>query len=133
MALEGIGADKVVPIETLRAGKRERARIESGRPPAKTDADSGVHVPSEAIPPAPVELSPEAEAALERERQLREVRADIESLPDVRTEKVIEARIKISKGFYERPDVQAEIARRFLSEPAVPPKPTILDPPVERA
>lgn len=103
MSVPQVGGGKIVSIETL------RRRAESARTTPATP-----HEPE--APPATLELSPEAQAELERDQSIARVRSELETISDVRDEKVIEARLRLSTGYYDRPEIRAQIARSFLRE-----------------
>jgi hypothetical protein len=92
MAIEGIRRGKIVSIEELRARRRSTERTEQ---------------------PDPARAETTAEA--DRDRLMKELRAAVDSLPDVRDEKVIEAKLRVSSGYYEREDVRREILRSLLA------------------
>lgn len=56
----------------------------------------------------------------DRERLLARLRADLEKLPEVRSDKVIEAKQRISSGYYDNDAVRREILRSIL-ESIIPP------------
>ncbi len=55
-----------------------------------------------------------------RKELLARLRADIEKLPDVRPDRVIEAKLRISSGYYDNDEVRREILRSIL-ESIIPP------------
>jgi hypothetical protein len=108
MGVEGIGSRKIVSIEELRAWRAARAR------------DALQHAPGEGGP-APEDGGEAADAApvdpgAERARLLEEFRRATEHLPEVRREKVIEARLRVSTGYYDREDVRRAILRAVLRD-----------------
>jgi hypothetical protein len=119
MALEGIGRDKIVSIEQLRQLRAAEAQKGKARP-----AGPAAEETQDAAAPAPSEVRPSAE---ERDRIMRELKADMEELPDVRRDKVIEAKLRISTGYYNSDEIRREVLRSFLSsllpKEAVPPEP----------
>jgi hypothetical protein len=87
MAIEGIGKEKIVSIETLRQLRATRAAREAEKTfPAASNQAAG----------------PEDAAA-------------------VRRDKVLEAKQRITSGYYDRPEVRREILRSFLSSMLPPP------------
>lgn len=105
MAVPRIGGGKIVSIDTLRAQAKEKRSAQGAEPTSSVNEEA-----------ATLELSPEARALLDREQTIARLKSDLVDLPDVRAEKVIEARIRLSTGFYDRPEVRAEVARAFLRE-----------------
>lgn len=83
------GRSKIVPIESL------RRRDEAGR--------AGE---APAVPPPTAEPS--------RERLLEQWKAALADLPEVRREKVIDAKIRISTGYYESDEVRLQILESML-------------------
>ncbi len=108
MSVPLVGGGKIVSIETLRqkALKRGQGASDAAKP---TDREPEA-------PPATLELSPLAQAELERDQSIARVRSDLAELPDVRSEKVIEARLRLSTGYYDKPEIRARIALSFLRE-----------------
>ena len=88
MGVEGVERGKIIPIEWLRA-------LQSSKPqdakPAVTGAD-----------------------ATDKASLLAEAKQGLEELPDVRQEKIDEAKLRISTGYYDRPEVKKEILRSVL-------------------
>jgi len=135
MGVEGIGGGKIVPIEWLRAldGAKKPGGSRDARPndgAAPVAAASGVRSisPGESALDREASVTPPAAAASDdsrtREELIEEVKADLEALPDVRREKVIEARLRISRGYYDREDVRREILRSVLADLLPRPVPT---------
>lgn len=105
MAEDGRNCEKIVPIDLLRA---RRTRRLTAVPP---------EAPHAASPPEPSpspEGGPEGFASLEandRAELLREMRAELAELPDVRADKVIEAKLRISSGHYDREESKLDLAK----------------------
>lgn len=123
MGVNQVGNGKIVSIDTLRSRAAAQRRLaEAGRESAQPhgpDAESqGAH--------DTLQLSDQAKALLDREQMMAGLRSELKDLPDVRVDKVIEARLRLTSGYYDRPEVKEEIARAFLSD-FRPPK----DAPVE--
>ena len=47
---------------------------------------------------------------------IHRVKEQLSALPDVRPERIRRAALRVSQGFYDRPQVVAKIAERFLEE-----------------
>lgn len=47
---------------------------------------------------------------------IHRVKERLSTLPDVRPERIRRAALRVSQGFYDRPQVVAKIAERFLEE-----------------
>ena len=86
--VEGVERGKIIPIEWLRA-------LQSSKPqdakPAVTGAD-----------------------ATDKASLLEEAKQELNELPDVRQEKIDEAKLRISTGYYDSPEVKKEILRSVL-------------------
>ena len=105
MGIEGVGQAKIIPIEWLRALAGTKAK---DSPPAASDAG--------AASPAPTDPS----------KLLEDYNRETSQLPEVRQDKIDEARLRISTGYYNRPEVKREILRSVLREflpPTDPPGP----------
>jgi hypothetical protein len=116
MGIDRVGSGKIVSIEVLRrlaAGASGSSRASGEKP---------------AVPPLLDESQQEnllrrldeglrdasRLGSQERERLLARLRADLEELPDVREDKVIEAKLRISSGYYNSDTVRREILRSVL-------------------
>lgn len=88
MAVEKAGRPKIVSIESLRAKAKAKAKAETE---AKTTTPR-------AGAPGPL-ASPESDSA------------------ETLSEKVLEARRRLSEGFYDRPEVRLDTLRALLGEP----------------
>ena len=91
---------KVVSIDALRA-RRDEAALRASTGTAPRD-DS----------PSPDEPMSESE----RDRLLEELRSELGDLPDVRLDKVIEARSKIARGYYDSERIRLDILGAMLEE-----------------
>lgn len=103
---------KVVSIEELRRLRNQRT---SGRPEAPPEGN--------VVPESTDELSADDRAVLdaeaaaeERARIMAEMREALDDLPDVRMDKVIEARQRIATGFYDKDRVRLDILTALLGE-----------------
>jgi hypothetical protein len=122
---------KVVSIEELRRLRRERAGGEDttvagnavpeanaddpgprGAAPAKGSRNAG---PAKGSRDARTTREVES-AADERARLMAEMREALDDLPDVRMDKVIEARQRIATGFYDKDRVRLDILTALLGE-----------------
>jgi len=101
MGLDGVGRGKIIPIEWLRT-------LAQGKTAGPT-ASSGQTPPGAADPAAPT--APADDPAL-----LSEIKQGLADLPDVRQEKVDEAKLRISSGYYNRPEIRKEILRSVLQD-----------------
>jgi hypothetical protein len=125
MAVEGIGRDNVVPIETLRRLHAERVQAEasSRRPSPVNGADENAAAARDAE-----EARRAAEArprsAEEQARLVDRFKSETADLPEVRRDKVIEAKLRISTGYYNRDDVRREVLRSVLTN-LLPSSPTV--------
>ncbi len=84
--------------------------------------------------PSPQKPTDRAEVVPERQedaRILQAARLVLDSLPDLREGKMELARRRLAEGFYDRPEVQGEIAGNILADPEIGPEPEELPP--ERA
>ena len=54
--------------------------------------------------------------AAQKEEFIHEARERLAGLPDVRPDRIRKAALRVSQGFYDRPQVVAKIADRFLEE-----------------
>lgn len=104
---------KVVSIDDLR---RLRAQRADGKSPGERRAGNALP----ATPPVPAADDRAAEmsesAADERARLMAEMREALDDLPDVRMDKVIEARQRIATGFYDKERVRLDILTALLGE-----------------
>ncbi len=107
MAIEGIGRLKIVPIDEL------RARRETGQSATSPPADKA---------PASDQPTLAGLSESDRDRLLKALKAGLDALPDVRCEKIIEAKLRISSGYYERDDIRREVLRSLLAS-LLPPTP----------
>jgi hypothetical protein len=95
MGVEGLGSNRnIIPIETLRAN-RAKSREQTAR-----TADS-------------TSQAQESEA-YDRDRLADELKSKLAELPDVRQDKVIEAKLRISSHYYDKEEVRREILRSVL-------------------
>jgi hypothetical protein len=105
MALEGIGRGNVVSIELLRRlhAAQDLEKAANPRTPpteaAGTEPSAGLGVRS----------------AEERTRLLDTFKSETAGLPDVRRDKVIEAKVRISTGYYNRDEIRREVLRSVLA------------------
>ncbi len=130
MTVEGVGRGNVVPIELLRRNRAQREQRQAAAGPA-ADGQAGDDSGSAAANASGLDRTadvphPDATApspALERARLLDRYRAETAGLPDVRRDKVIEAKLRISTGYYNRDDIRREVLRSVLEQllPAQPP------------
>jgi hypothetical protein len=111
MGIEGVGNGKVIPIEWLRAL----------RCAAPADAPSPGRSGGAADSTGLREEETAADSVGGRERLAAELARELEKLPDVRREKVLEAKLRISTGYYDREDVRREILRSLLAS-ILPPR-----------
>jgi hypothetical protein len=134
---------KIVSIESLRARREESAaeravantKAERG-PGATNAADPGAVATktrettgTESTGAAASSVAPASSEAIsesERNEILDELRSELGDLPDVRLEKVIEARSRIARGYYDSERVRLDILGAMLEEergpaPHVPP------------
>lgn len=126
MAVEGIGAGKVVPIELLRQQRAEAAREKvtaapqrpaaSQKPAAgeREDQARRAREPRARVDSGNAARTREPSAPVDRAGLMAEIKSDLEELPDVRKDKVIEAKLRISTGYYDRPEVKKRILQSFL-------------------
>ena len=130
MAVEGVGRGNVVPIETLRLkhAARERDGAAGMRPPGVSVGDGANPVNREA---AEAQRGSEARprSAEERSRLVDRFKAETADLPEVRRDKVIEAKVRISTGYYNRDEVRREVLRSILAN--LLPHPSSASPPRE--
>lgn len=134
MAVERIGRSNIVPIELLRrlhaargqgqaaASRASGADVGDGTNPVAGDA-ADVQRAADAAPAA--EVGPQS--AEERERLLDSFKSETADLPDVRRDKVIEAKIRISTGYYNRDEVRREVLRSVLAN-LLPTRPSASSP-----
>ncbi len=54
--------------------------------------------------------------AAQKEEFIHRAKEQLAGLPDVRPERIRKAALRVSQGFYDRPQVVAKIADRFLEE-----------------
>lgn len=105
---------KIVSIESLRA-----RRDESG-PRNAADSTNGI----ESSLTAGSAATDEAMSESERDRLIEELRSELVELPDVRLDKVIEARTKIARGYYDSERVRLDILGAMLEEERGPGAPS---------
>ena len=108
MAEDGRNREKIVSIDLLRA--RQTRRLHPG--PLESS-----HATSLPEPPPSPRSGPENFASLEaneRAELLREMRAELAELPDIRADKVIEAKLRISSGHYDREEWKQDLAKLLL-------------------
>ena len=130
MAVKSAGRGKIVPIETLRL---KRAAREQSEEAALRALDPGMGNDANPVdghatgdPPA-VEARPRS--AEERARLVDRFKSETAELPEVRRDKVIEAKVRISTGYYDRDEIRREVVHSVL-ENLVSPPPSA-DPPPE--
>lgn len=51
-----------------------------------------------------------------REEFIHQAKERLSTLPDIRPERIQKALLRVSQGYYDRPQVVAKIADRFLEE-----------------
>jgi hypothetical protein len=129
MAVESVGRGNIVPIETLRL---KRAAREQSEEAARRALDSGmgnganpVHGPAAGDQPA-AEARPRS--AEERARLIDRFKSETADLPEVRRDKVIEAKVRISTGYYNRAEIRREVLHSILASLVSPPPPVDLPP-----
>ncbi len=110
MSVDGIGREKIVSIEMLR-----RLRAAAAAPDANGSATAGSSR-AEGVPRGGGPLS-----AQERRRLLTQFKSETAELPEVRSEKVIAAKLRLSTGYYNRPEVRRELLRSVLADLLPPP------------
>ena len=124
MAVEGIGRGNIVPIELLR---RRHAARETGRgdgPPRPPGAGAGSGAnpaTGDAAEAAAARAEARPRSAEERARLVDRFKSETADLPDVRRDKVIEAKLRISTGYYNRDEVRREVLRSVLANLLPPP------------
>ena len=82
--------------------------------------------PAKTPPPVTPQATDRADVTpgqTEEARLLDAARLVLESLPDVRADKVELAKKRLADGFYDRPEVRDEIAGRILADPELKPAP----------
>lgn len=134
MAVEGVGRGNIVPIETLRLNRVARERDEAAalRTPRAGVGDGANPVNgdvAEAQRAAEAQRSAGAQGAAEarprsaedRARLIDRFKSETADLPEVRRDKVIEAKVRISTGYYNRDEVRREVLRSILSNLLPPP------------
>lgn len=118
MAVQGVGGGKIVSIDSLRARQKARAAQVDERAQAASASESpsdGAQVPDESV-----SLSPAAHRARDEQRLREEAKRLLDSLPEIRRDKVIEAKLRISTGHYGREEILAETMRRILHPERLP-------------
>lgn len=137
MTVDGVGRDKIVTIEMLRHLRAARAAsgevAASSRSPeegatalrpqgepteaaARRKARAAARVASGEGTAAPAGgAARRSPAASEQAELLHQYKEETRDLPEVRAEKVIEAKLRLSSGYYEREDVKREILRAVLA------------------
>jgi hypothetical protein len=122
MAVEGIGRGQIVPIELLRlrAAAQEQADGKTSRAPGSGGGDEAKPArgdAAETLRAAEAQRAAEARphSAEERARLVDRFKSDTADLPDVRRDKVIEAKLRISTGYYNRDEVRREVLRSVLA------------------
>jgi hypothetical protein len=128
MAIEGVGRGNIVPIEALRLkhAARERGEAAALRTPGADVTDGANPVKgdaTEAKRAAEAQRATEARPrnAQERARLVDRFKSETADLPEVRRDKVIEAKVRISTGYYNRDEVRREVLRSILSNLLPPP------------
>jgi hypothetical protein len=99
---------KVVSIDALRARRDEAALRSSATRTAPREESSSLD---------------ERMTESERDRLLEELRSELGDLPDVRLDKVIEARSKIARGYYDSERVRLDILGAMFEEERGPIEP----------
>jgi hypothetical protein len=89
------GAD---PGESLNAVPTETAPGQSGERPARTDR---------------VDISPKAHRLIALHNAMEAGRRALESVPEVRQDRVAEARARLDRGFYNSVEVRNRVAERL--------------------
>ncbi len=116
MAVEGVGRGNIVPIETLRLQHAARERDEAA---ALRTPGAGVGNGANLVNGDAAEAQRAAEArprsAEERARLVDRFKSETADLPEVRRDKVIEAKVRISTGYYNRDEVRREVLRSVLA------------------
>lgn len=136
MTVDGIGRDKIVTIEMLRHLRAARAAeggaAASARPvqeptrPAKGADETAAPAGAGTRRPAAAQggrtnrrttsSGREAGASPERSALLEQYEQETRGLPDVRSDKVIEAKLRLSTGYYDSENVRREILRAVLAD-----------------
>ncbi len=92
--------------------------------PVQQPAESGKNKPVQPDRVEPqkdrTELTP---ANRESSRTFEASKLLLETIPDVRRDKVELARRRLAEGYYDKPDIRAEIAARMISDPEANPSP----------
>jgi hypothetical protein len=128
MAVEGVGRGNIVPIEALRVKHAARERDEAAalRTPGAGVGDGASQAngdAAEAQRTAGARRAAEARprSAEERARLVDRFKSETADLPEVRRDKVIEAKVRISTGYYNRDEVRREVLRSVLANLLPPP------------
>jgi hypothetical protein len=124
MSVEGVGRGNIVPIEALRRmhAARESEKAANVRPPGPAGGDeAGTAAPDAAEARLAAEARPRTEE--ERARLVDRFKNETADLPEVRRDKVIEAKLRISTGYYNRDEIRREVLRSILANllPSPPP------------
>ena len=122
MAVEGVGRGNIIPIETLRLqhAARERDAAAASLTTGSGAGDGASPIQGDA---AVAQGTAEARRAVEArprsaEEQARLVdrfKSETADLPEVRRDKVIEAKVRISTGYYNSDEVRREVLRSVLA------------------
>ncbi len=86
-------------------GPQPAPRPEERAPAARDGAPAG---------PDEIEISSEAQGQLQVHEMVQAVRAAAGAVPDVRPERVEQARQRIQEGYYERADVRGSVVEALL-------------------
>ena len=68
------------------------------------------------------------QSRLEDSQAFEAAKLVLETIPDVRTDKIELARKRLEEGFYDRPEIQAEIAAMMIADPEANPALRTLSP-----
>jgi hypothetical protein len=130
MAVESAGRGNIIPIETLRLKRAARERSEEA---ALRALDPGMANGANPENGHAAEDQPAAEArprsAEERARLVDRFKSETADLPEVRRDKVIEAKVRISTGYYNRDEIRREVLHSVLANLVSPP--SMANPPSE--
>jgi hypothetical protein len=122
MAVENVGRGNIVPIETLRLNRLARERDETAAVRTnRAEAVDGVNPVNgdvtEAQRAAGARRAAEARprSAEDRARLVDRFKSETADLPEVRRDKVIEAKVRISTGYYNNDEVRRQVLRSVLA------------------
>ncbi len=88
---------------------RELKKVEGAK---KTDNAS----PAKAVPLDKTELSVKGKRLNETKAQIEVIASKLESEPDIRLEKIAEAREKIKSGYYDSPEFVDKLASKLMED-----------------